>query len=74
MNESEWKKFKRLKELCLERFCSDVLEEAESISGVTDQSAHDRYRSLYRLIHDKDKELARAFDGHSRSKAEMQLI
>ena len=57
MKESEWKKFKRLRDLCLEQFCRNVLEEAQKIGDSDDLSAHDRYLSLYQLMHDKDNEL-----------------
>ena len=74
MKESEWKKFKKLKALCLERFCDDVLNEATHICKSGDKTAHQRYGDLYKLIRDKDKELANAFDGLSRSKAFIQLM
>jgi len=74
MKESEWKKFKKLKELCLERFCDDVLQRSEEICNSDEKSAHKRYGDLYKLIRDKDKDLAYAFDGLSRNKAFIQLM
>jgi hypothetical protein len=74
MKESEWKKFKKLKGLCLERFCDGVLNEATNICKSDEKTAHKRYGDLYKLIRDKDKELAKAFDGLSRSKAFIQLM
>ena len=74
MKESEWKKFKNLKETCLERFCEQVLASAESVISSKDKNASEKYYDLYQLIHDKDKELELAFDGLSRSKAFMQLL
>ena len=74
MKESEWKKFKKLRALCLERFCGDVLHKAENICKAGGKTAHDRYGDLYQLIWDKDKGLAKAFDGPSRNRAFTQLM
>jgi hypothetical protein len=74
MKESEWKKFKKLKETCLERFCEQVLVKANLISSSENKNAPERYYDLYQLINSKDKELESAFDGMSRSKAFMQLL
>jgi hypothetical protein len=74
MKASEWKKFKKLKEICLERFCDGVLREAENIYRTDDKTAHEKYSNLYDLISARDKELANAFDGLSRGKAFVQLM
>jgi hypothetical protein len=54
MKESEWKKFRKLREICLERFCERVLQEAERICNSDNQSAHQRYGNLYGLMLDRD--------------------
>ena len=74
MKESEWKKFKMLKALCLERFCDGVLNDATNICKSAEKTAHERLGELYKLIRDQDKELVNAFDGLSRSKAFIQLM
>jgi hypothetical protein len=75
MKESEWKKFKKLKEKCLERYCKSILEESKEICTIVDmKSNHERYIELYQLIRQRDKELGTAFDGLSRSKADFQLM
>jgi len=74
MNESEWKKFKKLKDICLERFCKRVLTKAGSIASAKDKTSLDSYYDLYQLIQDEDKNLEKAFDGLSRSRAFMQLL
>lgn len=74
MKESEWKKFKKLKEICLERYCKAVLEETKEICWAEEKSSHERYNELYQLIRKRDKELGKAFDGLSRSKAHLQLM
>ena len=74
MKESEWKKFKKLKDICLERFCERVLANASSVVSEKGKTSLDRYYDLYQLIQDEDEDLEKAFDGLSRSKAFMQLL
>jgi hypothetical protein len=74
MKESEWKKFKRLKEQCLERYCEEVLNDAQKICVLDGKSNHERYIELYQLMRNKDKGLGKAFDGLSRSLAHSQLL
>ena len=71
--EKDWKIFKELRDLALERFCQGVLTDATTISERAGLSAHARYLKLYRLIHDRDKDLANAFNRFSRSSARMCL-
>jgi hypothetical protein len=73
ISESDWKIFKELKNKALERFSQRILDESLAICGNSALSAHERYRELYSLIHQRDKEMAWAFDGLSRSKARLQL-
>ena len=72
--ESDWKKFRRLHELALDRFCQRVLDEAVGLAAAPDKSAHDRYLAVYRLMRDRDKELGHAFDNPRRSAALEQLV
>lgn len=72
--ESDWKRFKDVKAAALERFCERVLQECKEVIEDRGHSAHERYVQLFRLIRERDKELAAAFDYHSRSKVLMQLI
>jgi DNA-binding transcriptional ArsR family regulator len=74
MKEWEWKKFRKLNEKCLERFCDAVLQDAENICRSDEKTAHERYLDLYELLRIKDNELANAFDGMRRSTASIQLL
>ena len=74
MKESDWKKFKVIKQLALDAYCKSILDEAENIMAKSSVSSHDRYIALYKHIRKKDKRLAYAFDGHSRSRAPLQLM
>lgn len=73
MKESDWKTFKVIKEKAIERFCSQALEEFEEVISNTEEHVHNRYLLLYKLVQNRDKEMALIFDYHSRSKAAMQL-
>ncbi len=74
MKEHEWKKFKKLKDVCLDRFCERVLADANSIITTNTKTNREKYYDLYKLIEDEDKRLATAFDGLSRNTAFMQLF
>ncbi|WP_248916757.1 hypothetical protein [Pseudomonas moorei] len=73
MLESDWKKFKELYKIALDRFCLRVLAEAETIAEHDALSPHARYRTLYQLMRDRDKDIVRTFDHYSRSSALMAL-
>jgi hypothetical protein len=71
--ESDWRRFKEVHTKLLERYCCRILEEVTAASQGTQGSAHDRYVKVYRLIKERDKQLANAFDDFRRSTAVMQL-
>jgi hypothetical protein len=70
---ADWKKFTELKAVALERFCESILNEATEIAGKRDSTAHERYLDVYELIRQRDREIVKTFDGHSRSRADLQL-
>ena len=57
--------FKPLRKLAIERFCNGVLEEAAPISESIEGTAHERYRELYQLMDERDKEIVQLFDPHT---------
>jgi hypothetical protein len=69
IRESDWKIFKRLRAVALERFSQRILDECRQICLRQDTTAHERYGEVYGLIHDRDREMAQAFDNFSRSSA-----
>ena len=71
--ESDWRHFKRLHQVLLERFCQRTLEELGALLRARKGSAHEQYRRAYELLVDRDEEMARAFDDFRRSTAVMQL-
>jgi hypothetical protein len=71
--EADWKRFRRLQPVALDRFCERVLGEVARLAGDSGRRAHDRYLAVYRLLQDRDKALAAAFDAPRRSTALVQL-
>jgi hypothetical protein len=71
--ESDWRRFKEVHAKLLERYCCHLLEEVGNVSRGAEGSAHDRYLNVYKLIQQRDKQMANAFDDFRRSTAVMQL-
>ena len=71
--ESDWRAFRKLREIALERFCERVVTNLNRIAADADLAYHSRYRSIYELIEERDRELADAFDNPRRSTALFQL-
>jgi hypothetical protein len=71
--ESEWKVFRRLRAVALERFCDRVLEEAGRLAADGSRGSHERYLEPYRLIQKRDEELGDCFNDPRRSTASFQL-
>ena len=74
VSESEWKIFREVREPALEKFCERVLGELGRISCDASQSHHERFLEVYRLLQDRNYELAQAFDAPRRSQMLMQLV
>jgi hypothetical protein len=73
ISESDWKLFRQLHPVALERFCERVLSEVGRLASDTGKSAHERYVAVFQLLQRRDKELAEAFDDLRRSTAWRQL-
>src|SRR5947199_1377670 len=73
IKESDWKVFKRVREAALERFCERVLDAVARINSDNTKSKHERYVAIYRLVHERDKEIDSIFDYLRRSTAVTQL-
>ena len=71
--ESDWKVFRELRELALQRFCKRVLDELPRFREGAAGSYHDRYRDAYEWLQERDRELAQAFDDPARSRMRLQL-
>jgi hypothetical protein len=73
MTESEWKLFRQLRTVALDRFCQRVLSEVGELAVDADRTSHERYLAVFRLMKRRDEELAAAFDNPRRSTALQQL-
>jgi hypothetical protein len=73
ISEPDWKLFRQLHPLALERFCERALADVGRLASETGKSAHERYVAVFRLLLRRDKELAEAFNDLRRSTALLQL-
>ncbi len=71
--ESDWKAFRKLRELALERICERALADMDRIASDGKRSFHNRYLAIFELIHERDDQIARCFNNPRRSSAVLQL-
>src|SRR5262245_27807922 len=71
--ESDWRVLRTLHRIALDRYCARVLDECAAVLRSTGGSPHDRYMQLFRLVRDRDDELADAFNDLRRSSAIRRL-
>ena len=70
--ESDWRVFRELQPIALERFCKRALNEAILDDG--SRNHHERYLHVFRLLRTRDDELAHAFNDPRRSRMIGQLV
>jgi hypothetical protein len=73
IKESDWRIFRELHTVALERFCQRVLEEVERLNADSAKTNHQRYLAIYRYTRECDEDLAFAFNDKRRSTAVLQL-
>jgi hypothetical protein len=71
--ESDWKVFRRLHPIALERFCERILAEIESALANPSMTSHERYIAVYQLVERRDNEVASLFNDFRRSTALQQI-
>ena len=71
--ERDWKLFRKLRETALERYCERVLRELAELTAPKPASYHQLYLEVFKLIDQRDDELAHAFNDLRRSTALFQL-
>jgi hypothetical protein len=74
ISEADWKLFRQLHQVALERFCERVLSEAAQLASAPGKTAHERYLDLFQLLPREDGELADLFDDLRRSTALQRLL
>jgi hypothetical protein len=73
ISERDWKVFRELRQVALERLCDKTLTEAKAEIERPGKSSHEKYLTLYKLIEDRDDDVARGFNDFRRSTALMQI-
>ena len=71
--ERDWKVFRELHKVALGRLCERILAEARAEIERPGTTSHEKYLSLFKLIEDRDDDIARGFDDLRRSTALMQI-
>ncbi|MGC2260374.1 MAG: hypothetical protein WA369_18735 [Candidatus Acidiferrales bacterium] len=67
--EADWKVLRRLHTLALERFCERVLVEIDRVMHIRAQNAHQRYLGIFKIIEQRDRDMAIIFNDPKRSNA-----
>ena len=67
ISEPDWRVLRRLHPLALERFCERVLAEVDRVSRDGAKNHHARYLQIFRIIEQRNGEMARIFDNPRRS-------
>jgi hypothetical protein len=73
MTESDWKLFRELRTVALERFCERVLSDIARITSDSRKTQHERYLEVFAIVRGRDRDLAAMFDNPRRSTALDQL-
>jgi hypothetical protein len=73
IKESDWRIFRELHTVALDRFCRRVLEEVDRLSADSAKTYHQRYLAIYRYTRERDKDIEFAFNDMRRSTAVFQL-
>jgi hypothetical protein len=71
--ESDWRLFRQLREVTLERLCERALKEVAVAARDAARTNHERYLNVFRLLKERDRELADAFNDPRRSRMIRQL-
>lgn len=74
IKESDWKLFTKIKGEAIEQFCKNAFSEFKNIVEDESKHIHDRYLEHFKAVRNRDKQMSRLFDGHSRSKAWLQML
>src|SRR5688572_7115856 len=74
INESDWKIFRELHGIAIERFCQRAIEEVQSTINSRSNGYHDCYLKIFDLLRKRDKQLGRTFDDLRRSNALFLLV
>jgi hypothetical protein len=71
--EPDWRIFRSLHSIWLDRFCQRVNSELIAVLSNKSRSQHERYLAAYKLIHKRDRQIGDAFNDFRRSTAVFQI-
>jgi hypothetical protein len=73
ISEPDWKRWRKLSEAALERYCEKALAKVVSVAEDDGGTAHERYLNLWKLLRKTDRKLTAVFDNPRRSVAYAQI-
>src|SRR5450432_590571 len=73
IRESDWKVFRQVHPVAVNRFCEKVLRDIMSIASDATRAAHERHLEICKLVRERDRTLGDAFNDMRRSTALLQL-
>jgi hypothetical protein len=71
--ESDWKVLRSVKDAALNRLCERVMNECRAVMDDRKGTAHERYLRLFKLIQERDDDIANAFNDMRRSRAVQKI-
>lgn len=74
VSKSDWKHFKAIREVALERLCARILDNICETASDKTKTSHERFLAVYQLVNDSNRDVARGFDFLSRSRMFLQLV
>ena len=74
IREADWKAFRKLHSVLLDRYCQKVLQEISRIGAEENKSDHERYLAVYQAVQKHDREIAILFNNPRRSSTLIQLM
>jgi hypothetical protein len=72
-HEPDWKTLRSLQPVLLERLCTRIMDELRGVMDDAGMTAHQRYLKLFKLLDERNDEVAAGFDDMRRSRALMRL-
>ena len=61
--EPDWRIFRQIHPEVLARFCGKILSEVTTLVNDTSLDSHERYLAVYKLINERNDDVARFFEG-----------
>ena len=71
--ETDWRTFRELREVALDRYCRNVLKDVQQLASESALTSHERFLRLCEVVRDRNRTLAHAFDDVRRSRMIQQL-